>query len=187
MWALGVECFQPPLGISVGLCIFSSCFSTPGSVHVSIKTWEMLFHASNSGYSLLDGESLASNSSQHFGGHYLSMSYHKSLVVEGSAIAAFNPSAHVLHRQKLYSTVGQAMAGMMQASAAKVYEQCWKGWHVGVLEAVLNSVTSASKLAELFLAHLLMLDWLGIQLVFTVVLFQLFWNVNLITRLQIIL
>ena len=33
-WGLGIECFQPSLGLPGELCISSSSFSSPGSIHV---------------------------------------------------------------------------------------------------------------------------------------------------------
>ena len=71
---------------------------------------------------MLNGGSLASQSSQHVGGHSSAVSHHKRShhgcfgrpCAQGSAISAFNPLAAqrcVLHRQELSSSVCQAVVG----------------------------------------------------------------------------
>ena len=53
------------------------------------------------------------------------------LNAQGSMNAAFNhlaPHRCVLHRQRFSSSVCHAVAGGLQASMLKVYQQCWKEW-----------------------------------------------------------
>ena len=106
---LGVECFQPSMDISDELCN-SSCLGSPSSVQVSGRTCHKSIQNCNSGYSLLDGGSLASHSSQNFGRHYLMVFCHKRLGAQGYEITAFNPlpaQRHLLQRHGFSNAICQ--------------------------------------------------------------------------------
>ena len=98
---LGTECFQPSLGLSDKLCISSSTFSCPGSIHVPGGTCHQSIQTSCFCGTLFHRGSLASHTSQHVGGHSTSVSYHKGpchgclsrLGPQGSAVTAFTPFA----------------------------------------------------------------------------------------------
>ena len=61
---LVVEYLQPSLKVSGKVCVSSSCISSSSSVQVSGGTCQRLTLTFNSGGSMLDGDSLASHSSQ---------------------------------------------------------------------------------------------------------------------------
>ena len=83
------------------ICLSSSCISSSSSVHVSGRRDHRSIQTFDSGGIMLDGDSLASHSSQHVGRHSLALSCHQrshhgcfsSPGAEGSAISAFNPLA----------------------------------------------------------------------------------------------
>ena len=121
----GVECFQPPLGLSGELCVYSSNFSSPGSFPFPGRICHQSIQTSYSCGILLDGDSLASHSSQYIGRVSLSVSHCKGPChgclswpgVQGSVITAFNPFAtqrYVLCRQGFSSSLCQVVAKATQ-------------------------------------------------------------------------
>ena len=161
---LGVECLQPSLDISGKLWVAPSCISSSNSVQVSGGTCQRATQTFDSGGNMLDWGSIASHSSQYVGRHSWAVSHHKRshhgcfgrLGAQGSAISAFNPLAAqqcVLHRQRLSSSVCQAVVGG-NLSTSKVYQQCWKEWAGWCAQqGVPNNAISASKLGNI-LVHL---------------------------------
>ena len=136
---LGVECLQPSFEFSGKLCVSFSSSGPSCSGQVSSRTCQQSTQTFTSGGSMLDGGSLASNSSQHAGRCSLVVSSCKRSRHEcfgrpgaqGSALSAFNPLAaqrHVLCRQGFSSSVCQAVVGATRASTSRVYQQCWKEW-----------------------------------------------------------
>ena len=136
---LGIECLQPSLDVSGKLCVSSSGSSSSSSVQVSGRTCQQSTQTSDYCGTMLDGGSLASNSSQHVGQHSPAVCHHKRSHsgcfsrpgAQGSAISAFNPLAGqqcVLHQQGFSSSVCQVVAGATQASTSKAYQQYWKEW-----------------------------------------------------------
>ena len=101
---------------------------------------------------MLNGGSLASHSSQHADKHSSAFSCHKRSHLGcfgrpcplGSAISAFNQLAaqrYVLHGQRFSSSIYQLVVGAIQASAMKVYQQCWRewlGWCASIILCSLN-------------------------------------------------
>ena len=140
---------------------------------------------------------LASHSSHHVGRCSSVLSCHRRSHhgcfgrpgAQESPISAFNPLAaqgYVLCREGFSSLVCQEIVKATQAFTMKVYQQCWKQWAGWCAsEGVPNNAISAPRLADFEFIY-----WglarLAIQLVFTILLFQLFWNLNIITRLPII-
>ena len=96
--SFGVECVQPSVEVSGELCVSTPCINSV--VQVVRGTCYKLIQTSYSGGAMLDGEFVASHSSQHFGRHYSLISHCKRshqgcfrrFSTQGSAIAAFNPS-----------------------------------------------------------------------------------------------
>ena len=105
---LGFEYFQPSLDISDELYISSFCISVPRSVQNYGRTCHRSIQTSS--FTLLDGGSLASHSSQHVGKHSSSVSYSKRFChgyfsrpcAEGSDITACN--LLLAHRHVLAQT-----------------------------------------------------------------------------------
>ena len=126
------------------------------------------------------------------------MSYHNKshygcssvLGAQGSVISAFNPLValrYLLHRQGFCSLVCLEVVGVTWASTTKVYQESQKEWACWCAQnVVLNSAIFGSKLAD-FLVHESRMDCLGTQLISISLLLQPFWNLIIITRLQIIL
>ena len=75
--SLVTECFQPCLGISDELCVSSSSFSSSGSIKVAGRMCCRSIQTSSSSGTLLDGNSLVSQNSQHVGRHLSSVSHCK--------------------------------------------------------------------------------------------------------------
>ena len=149
---LGVECFQPPLGLSGELCVSSSSFSFPGSIQVPGQTCHRLIQTFYSCGMLLGGGSLDFHSSKHVVRCSSLVSHHEGLCygclgwtgAHRSAIAAFNALAvekPVLCRQWFSSFFCQTVAGIPWESMTKVYQQCWKkNGPGGVLERVYQTM-----------------------------------------------
>ena len=170
-WGLGVECLQPSLDFSGKLCVSSSGCSPSGAVQVSGRTCQQSTQTFDSGGTMLDGDSLASYSSQYVGRCYLAVFHHKRSHhgcfsrpgTQGSVISAFNPLAThscVLCRQGFSSSVCQVV-GATETSASKVYQQCWKEWASWCAQQGLpNNAISASKPANFLLYFFLVgLAW----------------------------
>ena len=98
---LGVECLQPSLEISGKLCVSSSCSGPSCSSQVSSRTCQWSTQTFASGGCMLDGGSLASQSSQHAGRCSLAVPSCKRSCcgcfgrpgAQGYVISAFNPLA----------------------------------------------------------------------------------------------
>ena len=98
---LRVECLQPSLDISGKLCVSSSWISSSYFVQVSGGTCQQSSQTTDSGGTMLDGGSLAPQSSQPVCKCSSAMSHHKRSHlgclsrpgIQGSAISAFNPLA----------------------------------------------------------------------------------------------
>ena len=79
---LGGECLQPSLEVSGKLCVSFNCISSSSSVQVSGRTCQRSTQTIDSGGTMLDGGSLASQSSQHVGRCSLALSHHKLSIVD---------------------------------------------------------------------------------------------------------
>ena len=109
---------------------------------------------------MLDGGSLASNSSQHAGRCSSMVSHHKRSRrgclgrpgTQGSAVSAFNPLAAQqckLCQQGFSSLVCQVVAGATRMCTSRVYQQCWREWAGWCARQGLpNHAISAPKLAN---------------------------------------
>ena len=158
---LWVECLQSSLDFSGKLYVSSSSSS---SVHISCRTCQWSTETFDSGGTMLDGDSLASHSSQHVGRCSFTVSHYKRSCcgcfgrpgIQGCVISACNPLAAqqcVLCRQGFSSSFCQAVAGATQTSTSKVYQKCWKEWAGWCAQqGLLNNAISAPKLAN-FLLH----------------------------------
>ena len=169
--SLGVECLHPSLDVSGKLCVSSSCTSSSSSVHVPGRTFQRSILTSDSGGTMLGGDSLASHSSQHVGRYSLVLSHHKRSLhgcfsrpcAQGSAISAFNPLAAqrcMFHKQGFSSPVCQAKAEQLkhlhQRSTSSVGRNGW----VGVFKRVYQNTISVPKLADfLFYLFRVALAW----------------------------
>ena len=91
----------PSLYVSGKLHVSSSCISSSGSVQLSARTCQRSTQMVDSGGTMLDGGSLAPQSSQHVSRHSSVVSHHKRSHhaclsrpgTQGSAISTFNPLA----------------------------------------------------------------------------------------------
>ena len=123
---LGVECLQPSLDISGKLPVSSSYISSSSSVQVCGRTCQNSTHTFVSDGTMLDGGSLASQSSEHVGRCSSAVSHHKRSChgcfgrpcVQGSAISAFNCwlLRDVCCTDGFSSSVCQAVVGATQTS-----------------------------------------------------------------------
>ena len=148
--SLGVECLQPSLDISGKLHVSSSCI---GSVQVSGKTCQRSTQTVDSDGTMLDGGSLASNSSQHVGRCFSMVPHHKTSChgclcrpcTVGSAISAFNHLAAqqcVLCRQGFYSSVCQAVMGQVKCLCQRSTSGAGRNGQVGAFNRVYQAMPS---------------------------------------------
>ena len=95
---LAVDCIQSSLDASGKFCLSSCCINFSSTVQVSGGTCHQLIETFDSDGTMLDGCSLASNSSQHVGRHSSALSCCKRSHcgcfggpgAQGSAISVFN-------------------------------------------------------------------------------------------------
>ena len=72
--------FQPSMDISDGLCISFSYISSPSSVQISGRICLRLIKISDSCYTMLDGNSLASHGSSHVGRYFWLVTHCEDLI-----------------------------------------------------------------------------------------------------------
>ena len=194
---LGLNAFSHPQTFQDKLCVSPSGSSPSSSVQVSGRTCQQSTQTFDSGGAMLDGGSLASHSSQHVGRYSSTVYHHKRSChacsgrpgMQGSALSAFNPLAVqecVLHRQGFSWSV-----------------RWWQGQlkhYIKGLPAVLERIgmlvcsTGFTKQCHLcpytsnFFCYICFrLDGTGIQLVYIILLFLIFWSLTGFMRLLIML
>ena len=185
--SLVFKCLQPSLDISGELCISSHCFSSPSSVQVSGRTCNRSIQTSNSCCTSLDGGLLALHSYQHVQQHYSLASHHKRLGVQWSAIQSFYPlvtwSMCSTDKVLLLCLAVAGVTSVGKKGLLAILERmgrvvCWRGY---------TKQCHIIPLISKFLVHLFGSDYCGVQLMFTYLWFQHFWNLIFMKRLQIIL
>ena len=197
LWGLGLECIQPSFDISGKLCLSSSCIISSGSVQCSGRTCHGSIQTFDSCGTMLDGGSLASQSSQPIGRHSSALSCNKRPChgsidgpgTQGSAISVFNLLAaqkSVVWTRGLFlslsnsgrgnfSIFNKGLPAMLERMGRLVCSRgCTKQCHI------------CPQMSS-FLVICLGLAWLGMQVVFTFLLFLPFWNLSFIKNLSIIL